>query len=124
MILLTAASHCNATLTCCCRLAQITKESFDFAQALLDLVVLAAAVDTRRCRERFGHLYGRRWSQRERRPFLRQMAACTIARDMGTHMALPTAFCAARLPLGKRHAASNPMSTALSRADMVFTVSP
>lgn len=57
-------------------------------------------------------------------PLSRQMAACTIARDMGTHMALPTAFCAARLPLGKRHAASNPMSTALSLADMVFTVSP
>ena len=58
------------------------------------------------------------------RPVWRQTAACTIARDKGTHMALPTAFCAARLPLGKRHAASNPMSTALSRADMVFTVSP
>ena len=26
--------------------------------------------------------------------------------------------------MGKRHAASNPMSTALSRADIVFTVSP
>ena len=57
-------------------------------------------------------------------PVSRQMAACTIARDMGTHMAFPTAFCAARLPLGKRHAASNPMITAESRADMVFTVSP
>ena len=57
-------------------------------------------------------------------PFSRQMAACTIARDMGTHMAFPTAFCAARLPLGKRHVAPNPISTALSRADMVFTVSP
>ena len=59
------ASSARAALTCCCRLAQITKESFDFAQALLDLVVLAATVDTRRCRERFGHLYGRSWSQRE-----------------------------------------------------------
>ena len=57
-------------------------------------------------------------------PVSMQMAACTIAREMGTHIALPTAFCAARLPLGKRHAASNPMITAESRADMVFTVSP
>ena len=80
----TAASRLATQLTCGYRFVQLTKESFDFAQALLDLVVLAAAVDTRRCRERFGHLYGRRWSQRERRPFLRQMAACTIARDMGT----------------------------------------
>ena len=32
------------------------------------------------------------------RPVSRQVAACTIARDMGTHMAFPTTFCAARLP--------------------------
>ena len=57
-------------------------------------------------------------------PVSRQIAACNIARDMGTHMALPTAFCAARLPFGKRHASPNPMSTAESRADMVFTVFP
>ena len=57
-------------------------------------------------------------------PVAMQIAACTIARDMGTHMALPTAFCAARLPVGKRHASPNPMSTAESRADIVLTVCP
>ena len=57
-------------------------------------------------------------------PVSMQIAACIIARDMGTHMALPTAFCAARLPFGKRHAAPNPMITAESRADIVLTVCP
>eukprot|EP00964_Phaeocystis_antarctica_P065674 scaffold39643_cov71-Phaeocystis_antarctica.AAC.8 len=57
----------NATqLTCYYRFVQLTKESFDGAQALLNPVVLA--VDRRRGRERLGNLYGRCRSQRERLP--------------------------------------------------------
>ena len=55
-------------LTCYYRFVQFTKEVFDGAQALLNLVVLTAAVDKRRGRERCGHLYGRCWRQRERLP--------------------------------------------------------
>ena len=55
-------------LTCYYRFVQLTKEVFDGAQALLNLVVLTAAVDKRRGRERCGHLYGRCWRQRERLP--------------------------------------------------------
>ena len=52
-----------ATQLTCYRFVQLAKESFDGAQALLNLVVLApAAVVRRRCRKRFGHLYRRCWS--------------------------------------------------------------
>ena len=59
---------CATQLTCYYRFVQLTKESFDGAQALLNPVVLAVAVDRRRGRERLGNLYGRCWSQRERLP--------------------------------------------------------
>lgn len=48
------------------RFVQLTNESFDGAQALLNSVVLTAAVNRRRGRERFGHMCGHCWSQRER----------------------------------------------------------
>jgi len=53
-----------------------------------------------------------------------QMAARTIARDIATHNAFPTARCALRLPCGSLHSDPNPMSTADSRAVITRWVCP
>ena len=54
----------------------------------------------------------------------REIAARTIARDIATHNAFPTARCALRLPCGSLHSDPNPMSTADSRAVITRWVCP